>query len=130
MEDKNVTKISLSTFFLILAIIAIIVMGIFIYKLNNDKTIESNKVSELSSRIANLEELNNNTVSSSDVNTTISTSSIKTDIDKNKVELFLNFLMLINNKKKVFYVVVFIPMFNHTIIDGPDYIYMIQNIYA
>ena len=56
--------------------------------------------------------------------------AIKTDIDKNKVELFLNFLMLINNKKKVFYVVVFIPMFNHTIIDGPDYIYMIQNIYA
>ena len=38
MEEKKVTKISLSTFFLILAIIAIIVMGIFMYKLYNEKT--------------------------------------------------------------------------------------------
>ena len=41
MEEKKVTKISLSTFFLILAIIAIIVMGIFIYKLNNDNILSS-----------------------------------------------------------------------------------------
>ena len=47
MEEKKVTKISLSTFFLILAIIAIIVMGIFIYKLSNDKTTESKKSAEL-----------------------------------------------------------------------------------
>ena len=86
MEEKNATKISLSTFFLILAVITIIVMGIFIYKLNNDKTIESSKVSELSSRIANLEELNNN-ISSSDVNTNISTASIKTEIDNSKSEI-------------------------------------------
>jgi len=36
MEKKKITKISLSTFFLILAIIVIIVMGIFMYKLYND----------------------------------------------------------------------------------------------
>ena len=54
MEEKNVTKISLSTFFLILAIIAIIVMGIFIYKLNNDKTAEVQKSTELQSQVNSL----------------------------------------------------------------------------
>lgn len=51
MEEKNVTKISLSTFFLILAIIAIIVMGVFIYKLNNDKTAEIQKSTELQAQV-------------------------------------------------------------------------------
>ena len=54
MEEKNVTKMSLSTFFLILAIIAIIVMGIFIYKLNNDKTAEIQKSTELQSQVNSL----------------------------------------------------------------------------
>ena len=54
MEEKNVTKISLSMFFLILAIIAIIVMGIFIYKLNNDKTAEIQKSTELQAQVNNL----------------------------------------------------------------------------
>lgn len=54
MEEKNVTKISLSTFFLILAIIAIIVMGIFIYKLNNDKSVEIQKSTELQSQVNSL----------------------------------------------------------------------------
>ena len=60
MEEKKVTKISLSTFFLILAIIAICVMGFFIYKLNDDKTKESEKVSELNKQITSFE----NTVNS------------------------------------------------------------------
>ena len=54
MEEKNVTKISLSTFFLILAIIAIIVMGVFIYKLNNDKTAEIQKSTELQTKVNSL----------------------------------------------------------------------------
>ena len=54
MEEKNATKISLSTFFLILAIIAIIVMGIFIYKLNNDKVAEVKKSTELQAQVNNL----------------------------------------------------------------------------
>ena len=54
MEEKNITKISLSTFLLILAIIAIIVMGIFIYKLNNDKTTEIQKSTELQSQVNSL----------------------------------------------------------------------------
>ncbi len=54
MEEKNATKISLSTFLLILAIITIIVMGIFIYKLNNDKTIEIQKSTELQAQVNSL----------------------------------------------------------------------------
>ena len=54
MEEKKGMKISLSTFFLILAIIAIIVMGIFIYKLNNDKTTEVQKSTELQAQVNSL----------------------------------------------------------------------------
>ncbi len=54
MEEKNVTKISLTTFFLILAIIVIIVMGIFIYKLYNDKTVEIQKSTELQAQVNSL----------------------------------------------------------------------------
>lgn len=54
MEEKKVTKISLSTFFLILAIIIIILMGIFIYKLYNEKTIETEKSTELQKQVNNL----------------------------------------------------------------------------
>ena len=54
MDEKNVTKISLSTFFLILAIIALIVMGVFIYKLNNEKTIETQKSANLQEQFNSL----------------------------------------------------------------------------
>ena len=93
MEEKNVTKISLSTFFLILAIIAIIVMGIFIYKLNNDKTAEIQKSTELQSQVNNLngtvsdlqEKINkvSETINSSG-NTTNSENSNNTDATSSK----------------------------------------------
>lgn len=54
MEEKKVTKISLPTFFLILAIIAIIIMGVFMYKLNNDKIEEIQKSTELQAQVNNL----------------------------------------------------------------------------
>lgn len=54
MEGKNITKINLSTFFLILAIIVIIVMGVFIYKLNNDKSAEIQKSTELQAQVNSL----------------------------------------------------------------------------
>lgn len=54
MEEKKVIKLSLSTVFLILAIIVIIVMGIFIYKLNNDKNLEIQKSTELQTQVNNL----------------------------------------------------------------------------
>ena len=56
MEEKKTLKISLSTFLLILAIIIIIVMGVFIYKLSNDKKSEINKSTELQAKVSNLNE--------------------------------------------------------------------------
>lgn len=56
MEEKKITKISLSTFFLILAIIIIIVMGIFMYKFYNEKIAETKKSTELQTQISNLNE--------------------------------------------------------------------------
>ena len=53
MEEKNVTKISLLRFFLVLAII---VMGIFIYKLNDDKSAEIQKSQKLQAEITDLKE--------------------------------------------------------------------------
>lgn len=55
MEGKNEIKISLSTFFLILAIIVIAVMGYFIYKFYTEKEIATNKAEELQGQISSLE---------------------------------------------------------------------------
>lgn len=60
MEEKKSTKISLSTFFLIIAIIAICVMGYFIYRLNDDKTKATEQVSKLKGQISNLQSTINN----------------------------------------------------------------------
>ena len=54
MEEKNVKKFSLSTFLLIIALIVIIVMGVFIYKLNKDKNTEIQKSSELQAQVNSL----------------------------------------------------------------------------
>ena len=56
MEEKNAKKISLSIIFLIIAIIAMIVMGIFIYKLNKEKTAEIQKSSELQAQVNSVNE--------------------------------------------------------------------------
>ena len=94
MEEKNAAKISLSTFFLILAIIAIIIMGIFIYKLNNDKTAEIQKSAELQSQVnslngtvSNLQRkidtisatINSNNSADNEINTITSNNNIITD---------------------------------------------------
>ena len=86
MEEKNVTKISLSTFFLILAIIAIIVMGVFIYKLNNDKTAEIQKSTDLQAQVNSL----NGTVSDlqgkiNSISETIQDKSTTSDTPKNEI---------------------------------------------
>ena len=51
MGEKKVTKISLSTFLLLISIITIIIMGIFMYKLSNDKSTEIQKSTELQAQI-------------------------------------------------------------------------------
>ena len=95
MEENKVTKISLSTFFLILAIIAIIVMGIFIYKLNNDKTTEiqkstelQNQVNSLNGTVSNLQGKINNISETINSNTSTQNTSVTntSSIDKSAIE--------------------------------------------
>lgn len=86
MEEKNATKISLSTFFLILAIIVIIVMGIFIYNLNNDKNIEIQKVANLNNEVSSLQStVNNLNEKINDVSTIVNNSNNSNTISTNSV---------------------------------------------
>ena len=93
MEEKKATKISLSTFFLILAIIAIIVMGVFIYKLYNDKTAEVQKSTELQAQVNSL----NGTVSDlqgkiNNISETINSNTNIVDTQNSKSENTKNIL--------------------------------------
>lgn len=54
MEEMNSFKISLSTFFLLLTIIVIVIMGIFAYKLYNEKTEANKKSAELQTQVNSL----------------------------------------------------------------------------
>lgn len=56
MEQKKSIKMSLSTFLLLLAILIIIVMGFFIYKFYNDKTIAEKEVANSNNQISNLQD--------------------------------------------------------------------------
>ena len=85
MEKKNEAKISLSSLFLILAIIVIIIMGMLIYQLNNDKLAEIQKSQALQSQVNSLNSTVNNlqgkidsisqTINSSSNNSTSNTST-------------------------------------------------------
>ena len=57
--EKKEYKISLSTFFLILAIIAILVMGYAIYNLSNQKVKNDIKVANLEEKVSQLEKSEN-----------------------------------------------------------------------
>ena len=92
MEEKNTIKISLSTFFLLLALIAIVVMSIFMYKFYDDKKNADEKSANLENQLSSLNEtvkdLNNkisntnntNEVSNSN-NTTTNTETSFTDAE-------------------------------------------------
>lgn len=54
MEKKEPIKVSLSTFFLIIAIIVIAVMGYFMYKLYNDKAEATKKATDLQTQVNSL----------------------------------------------------------------------------
>ncbi len=56
MEKKEQIKVSLSTFFLIIAIIVIAVMGYFMYKLYNEKIATEEKVKSLNNQVNSLQE--------------------------------------------------------------------------
>ena len=59
MEEKQGIKISLSTFFLILAILVIIVMAFFMYKIYNKNLLLDKSINELNDKISNTNSLNN-----------------------------------------------------------------------
>ena len=91
MEEKKATKISLSTFFLIIAIIAIGVMGFFIYKLNSDKENANSKITELNSKINNLQstidnlntiEKNTTSITTNTTNNNAKESSVNTNTNE------------------------------------------------
>ncbi len=96
MEEKNVTKIRLSTFFLIFSILVIIVMGIFIFKLYNEKNEEVKKsaelqtqVNSLNSIVANLQEKINNiseTINSTEKTTNELSTTETATAESNKTE--------------------------------------------
>ena len=92
MKENENTKNSLSTFFLIIAIIIIIVMGAYIYKLNNDKTAAIQNSNELQSEVNSLNETISNlqekidkiaeTINSEDSTSSINKSAIESSIQK------------------------------------------------
>lgn len=94
MVDKEVTKIRLSTFLLIIAIIIITIIGFFIYKLNSEKSIKAKKsadsqeqVSNLNSTVSDLQSKKNTNSETVNFSTTTSTSEaddIKYEISKKK----------------------------------------------
>lgn len=55
MEKKEPIKVSLSTFFLFITIIVIVVMGFFMYKLYNEKSIATQEIADLNNEVSNLE---------------------------------------------------------------------------
>lgn len=60
MKEKKTIRISLTTFFLIIAIMVIGIVGFLAYKFYNEKNIESQKVANLNSEIGALESTVNN----------------------------------------------------------------------
>ena len=81
MDKKEPLKISLSTFFLIIAIIVIIVMGFFMFKINNEKMEETKKASDLQTQVSTL---NNEVTTLQDkINTISETVKTNNTIDNN-----------------------------------------------
>ena len=103
MEEKNTTKISLSTYLLVIAIFAIAVMGALIYRLNNDKNAEIKKsaslqaqvnslngtVSDLQEKINKVSETVNSSSSVPDTNTNNTTSSFTDEQVKSALANYL-----------------------------------------
>ncbi len=109
--EKKAFKISLSTFFLILAIIVIVVMGFFMFKINNDKNIEVQKSKELSVKVNELNQelstlqgkidsisatINTNTTN---VNSSTTVNNEKKFTDNEVKTTLLNYLELYGDSK-------------------------------
>lgn len=81
MDEKKELKISLSTFLLVLSLIAIIIMAFFIYKLNNEKIAEIEKNKNLNSQASSLQiTVNQLQEKNNDINSQISKIMTPKDI--------------------------------------------------
>lgn len=87
MEEKNQITISLSTLFLIIAIIIILIMGYFIYQLSNNKNELNNKISNLETEINKLNTSKN--ITSNNLNNTATSENVSKKILTNisKIEI-------------------------------------------
>lgn len=56
MQENQGTKVNILTFLLILTIIAIIIMGYFIYKIYNYKEIDNNQAGKIDNQVSNIEQ--------------------------------------------------------------------------
>lgn len=83
MEEKKSIKISLSTFFLIIAIIIIIIMGFIIYNLNNKQTISTVLKNEQDNKTTISE---SNKVESENLQTAETTNEITKSNEKNTIK--------------------------------------------
>ena len=92
MEEKKTIKISMSTFFLIIAIIAICVMGFFIYKLNDEKNTATEQLTTLNSKSANTENkksiTEDNTNKTSNTQNSIEAANIKETTENKDIETY------------------------------------------
>ena len=87
MEEKKCTKVSVSTFLLIITIIALGVMGFFLYKINDEKTKATEQVSELNNQVKTLENsVNSLQKTIEETSNTNKTATISTNVTETKKE--------------------------------------------
>ena len=102
MEENNNIKIHLSTVFLIISLIIIIIMGFFILKLYNDRQIADNKLINLNNQLSNLKsEIDAlKTISDQDKRKTETTSKIQITKDNDKLIDVNNYAFKLDSKNK------------------------------
>ena len=86
MVEKKYIKISLSSFFLIIAIIVIAILGYFTYKFYNEKNNATTEVKNLTSRLGNSENTINSIKNSIEESTSEKTDSSNSTNDSKQAE--------------------------------------------
>ena len=101
MEKKNNIKINLSTIFLIISLIIIIIMGFFIYKFYKDKQIADSKLADLNNEVITLENTIDNLKATSlqNENGNDKTSEILTTLEDKSSDIN-NYVFELDSKNK------------------------------
>ncbi len=101
MEEKNAIKIHLSTVFLILSLIIIIIMGFFMYKIYTYKKNADEKVETLNSEVTRLQSTINSIQSTINATNTSNNTAILTDINNKQNNIENNTPIQKNNSKNI-----------------------------